>query len=307
MNVEKTGALIRETRKERGLTQKALAQQLGITDRAVSKWERGLCVPDIAQLEPLGEALGLSVLELLRGQRAESDQAEAQGAGEALRFAEGELRRKLRAVRKRWALSLTAWLMIALAVGGLLLWQSGVLVRLDRVPSPDGRYTQNVYSKELRGTGFSLRDGLSVKRTGPEGGETNILYGDWRYRGSWWSPDSQKLVMEMESPQGTRLVLDWMERNSESNLNAYLDMGVSASELALCGRTPEDLGTMSIDYHFLQWAEDSAAMLIRYGFADQTGEEHEGYFWYNCETGTVQAILELREEGPTGQEEKVGS
>ena len=41
-----TGAFIRELRKEQGMTQKELADRLHITDRAVSKWERGLCAPD---------------------------------------------------------------------------------------------------------------------------------------------------------------------------------------------------------------------------------------------------------------------
>lgn len=63
----KTGALIRERRKEKGLTQRELAERLHVTDRAVSKWERGLCSPDIALLEPLSEALDLSVLELISG------------------------------------------------------------------------------------------------------------------------------------------------------------------------------------------------------------------------------------------------
>ena len=48
-----------------------------------------------------------------------------------------------------------------------------------------------------------------------------------------------------------------------------------------------------IEYQFLQWGLDSESMLIYYSFSDKTGKRHEGYFWYNCETGTVSAILEL--------------
>lgn len=58
MDNGKTGALIKKLRKEKGMTQKELADQLHITDRAVSKWERGLCAPDLSLLEPLAAALG---------------------------------------------------------------------------------------------------------------------------------------------------------------------------------------------------------------------------------------------------------
>lgn len=61
MDNEKIGAFIKELRKEQGLTQKELAEALSITDRAVSKWERGLNAPDIALLEPLAKLLGVSV------------------------------------------------------------------------------------------------------------------------------------------------------------------------------------------------------------------------------------------------------
>lgn len=69
MDAVKTGTLIAETRKERNLTQKNLAQSLHVSVQAVSKWERGLNFPDIALLEPLAELLGLTVSELLSGER----------------------------------------------------------------------------------------------------------------------------------------------------------------------------------------------------------------------------------------------
>lgn len=69
MDKEKVGTLIAELRKERGLTQKELAQQLFVSDKAVSKWERGLAMPDVTLLIPLSESLGITVTELLEGRR----------------------------------------------------------------------------------------------------------------------------------------------------------------------------------------------------------------------------------------------
>ncbi len=66
MNVEKTkfGAFVARRRREQGLTQKALAEKLHVTDKAVSKWERGLSYPDVTLLEPLAETFGPGVTEL---------------------------------------------------------------------------------------------------------------------------------------------------------------------------------------------------------------------------------------------------
>lgn len=65
LDKEKFGAFVAALRKERGLTQKELAGRLYVSDKAVSKWERGLSLPDVTLLTPLAEALGVSVTELL--------------------------------------------------------------------------------------------------------------------------------------------------------------------------------------------------------------------------------------------------
>ncbi len=59
------GQFLAALRKEQGLTQKQLAAKLFVSDKAVSKWERGLSIPDTALLIPLAEALGVTVTELL--------------------------------------------------------------------------------------------------------------------------------------------------------------------------------------------------------------------------------------------------
>ena len=71
MDSIRTGALISALRRERGLTQKELAALLGVSDKAVSKWERGECFPDITLIPPLAACLGVSPDELLAGERAE--------------------------------------------------------------------------------------------------------------------------------------------------------------------------------------------------------------------------------------------
>ncbi len=73
MDYEKTGKLIQEIRKEKELTQMSLADKLGVTDRAVSKWERGKSFPDVSMLRPLAEVLDVSVSELLDGERRSQD------------------------------------------------------------------------------------------------------------------------------------------------------------------------------------------------------------------------------------------
>ena len=70
-NFSKMASFISELRKEKKLTQKDLAEQLGVTDKAVSKWERGLSCPDISLLPSLSHVLGVTPNELLNGERAE--------------------------------------------------------------------------------------------------------------------------------------------------------------------------------------------------------------------------------------------
>lgn len=119
MDQTKTGALIASERKRLGLTQRELAERLHISDRTVSKWERGAGFPDISLLEPLSRVLELTVPELLRGQRAAEVTAE-----EAVRetLAAAETCRRARQ-RDRTALALKALFIAAVLA---LLPLSGV-------------------------------------------------------------------------------------------------------------------------------------------------------------------------------------
>lgn len=110
MDLKKTGAFIAQRRKEKGLTQSQLAAHLGVTDKAVSRWETGRGFPDVSTLPALAEALGVTVAELVNGEAAEptreSTQDSAQDAVLASLEYAGSVKRRL--------------LITLLAVGSLL-------------------------------------------------------------------------------------------------------------------------------------------------------------------------------------------
>lgn len=74
MDAKKFGAFLQSRRKELGLTQSQLGERLGVTDKAISRWERGVGFPDISLLEPLAEALGVTIVELMRSERMKQEQ-----------------------------------------------------------------------------------------------------------------------------------------------------------------------------------------------------------------------------------------
>ena len=84
MDQEKFGIFIAALRKEKGWTQRELAEYLNVTDKAVSKWERGLGFPDIKTIEPLADALDVSVLEIMRAERMDAKCVSTDGAEEAI-------------------------------------------------------------------------------------------------------------------------------------------------------------------------------------------------------------------------------
>lgn len=73
MDCGKLGGLIRRLRLEKGMTQRALADELRLCDKTVSKWERGMGCPDVSLLEPLSRILGADLARLLRGDIAPND------------------------------------------------------------------------------------------------------------------------------------------------------------------------------------------------------------------------------------------
>ena len=86
----KTGSFIAHRRKELGMTQRQLAEILGVTNKAVSKWETGQGMPDIGTLPELSKVLGVTVDEILNGKEAARETLPTEVVREALPY-EGSL------------------------------------------------------------------------------------------------------------------------------------------------------------------------------------------------------------------------
>ena len=126
------GTFLSRLRKEKGFTQKELAQKLFISDKAVSKWERGLSMPDISLLSPLAGLLGVTITELLSGQYIEEPEqlnvreVEKLVSG-TIRLSEEEEQRRRRN-RKRRGFAYLACAAIAV-LECVLLYTAGYSVR----------------------------------------------------------------------------------------------------------------------------------------------------------------------------------
>lgn len=72
-----TGATIKQLREQKKMTQSELSAILGVSDKSVSKWETGRGYPDITLLEPIAQAFGISIAELLSGNRIQNTNVSA--------------------------------------------------------------------------------------------------------------------------------------------------------------------------------------------------------------------------------------
>ena len=84
MDANKMGAFIAGIRKEKGMTQAELTAKLFLSDKTISKWERGAGLPDIGNLEALADALGVSLVELMQSERSNESSISTQAAEQLL-------------------------------------------------------------------------------------------------------------------------------------------------------------------------------------------------------------------------------
>ena len=148
MDKEKLGLFVSRLRKEQNMTQKELAERLGVTDKAVSKWERGLSFPDISLIEPLADTFDVSVMELLQGKRMPKEETiSVELAQEVL---DDSLRISDREIQRKHVISKS---IILLCCVSLMLLISIILNIINLSVSPDsGTYTPDLSSEAYETT-----------------------------------------------------------------------------------------------------------------------------------------------------------
>lgn len=122
MDAETFGTFIQARRKALNLTQAELAEMLHVTDKAVSRWERGVGFPDIHLLEPLAEALQVSLLELMQSQNVKTDTVPKDTADAAVAGALEIAQTKRRNVRRS-----VLWWLAYLPVCAVMLFFTFIL------------------------------------------------------------------------------------------------------------------------------------------------------------------------------------
>ena len=274
MDTIKMGAFIREQRKKRDMTQKVLADHLGLTDRAVSKWERGLNAPDISVLEPLAEVLGVTVTELIAGERAECREEEVRTV---IAYSVEQTDWQKRQRRKYTAFMLGFTMMIAVMISSVL-WFKGVFSIAHCSGSSNGEIKVTVYSRDVAEDFFSEERRITVRENYNGGGESTVIYGG-TFGGLWWAPKGEQYVLTMETKDGSRTVL--RRSGTVTEMDVWLRFAAGKEAFAAPGT----------GYHFCQWAEDGIHMLIRYVCEDGK----TGYFWFDSESGTVVSVFALME------------
>ena len=129
MDAEKFGAFISQCRKEKQMTQAELAARLQVTDKAVSRWERGIGFPDISTIEPLADALDISVVELMKSEKSVatelSKEEAAQAVSDTLTLAKARQRQERKHIRT--LLGILAVLLL------LFLWMDHMQWQLDAI------------------------------------------------------------------------------------------------------------------------------------------------------------------------------
>lgn len=117
MDAKATGGLIARRRKEQNWSQGDLAERLHVTDKAISKWETGRGLPSVDLLEPLAEALGLTVSELLSGRELTPEELPKAAEAQVMESMERERR-----TRRRGFFATAALALIGIAAIGVGTW-----------------------------------------------------------------------------------------------------------------------------------------------------------------------------------------
>lgn len=327
MDKDVFGGFIAALRKEAKLTQQQVADALHVTDRAVSKWERGLNYPDVTLMEPLAAVLGISVEGLLTCQKREpaAPEPELPALRSVLTITQEEKRIRTRRRQTLVWLSLTAALVLTVLA---TMQHNGKLLMGPQTTSPDGSTTFSVYRDRLLNGELYMKTDHPISFEGaacPYCGRGTPHWAD-RQELEWgltsvdslsWSADGRYLLIQGGGSSGKSMELvlwDFMKYGKDSPVHSngitldilqqlsgydvyqsYLNDTFSPPDLepepmlpALPGSGWVPVVTLS-DVH---WAEGVHEIAMAYAYDGTDGLHRSGVLRYNVDTETVVLLKE---------------
>lgn len=161
MDLVKIGKYIAEKRKALGMTQKQLAEKLNMSDKSVSKWERGICLPDVSVYMELCEILGISINEFLAGEDIDAENVEKKSEDNIIQVTK-DSKKKQKNLKSILALVTTFAVIMVLVLGTVFVHKvmqpKNYIIAVDRTSAEmktaellsgaDGAYLFNFYAKE---------------------------------------------------------------------------------------------------------------------------------------------------------------
>ena len=155
------GAFLLELRKEKGYTQKQLAEKLNMSDKSVSKWERGICLPDVSVYMELCEILGISINEFLAGEDIDAENVEKKSEDNIIQVTK-DSKKKQKNLKSILAVVTTFAVIMVLVLGAVFVHKvmqpKNYITAVDRTSAEmktaellsgaDGAYLFNFYAKE---------------------------------------------------------------------------------------------------------------------------------------------------------------
>ena len=161
MDLIKIGKYIAAKRKALGLTQKQLAEKLNMSDKSVSKWERGICLPDVSVYMELCEILGISINEFLAGEDIDAENVEKKSEDNIIQVTK-DSKKKQKNLKSILAVVTTFAVIMVLVLGAVFVHKvmqpKNYITAVDRTSAEmktaellsgaDGAYLFNFYAKE---------------------------------------------------------------------------------------------------------------------------------------------------------------
>ena len=161
MDLVKIGKYIAGKRKALGMTQKQLAEKLNMSDKSVSKWERGICLPDVSVYMELCEILGISINEFLAGEDIDAENVEKKSEDNIIQVTK-DSKKKQKNLKSILAVVTTFAVIMVLVLGAVFVHKvmqpknyitaadrtSAEMKTAELLSGADGAYLFNFYAKE---------------------------------------------------------------------------------------------------------------------------------------------------------------